>query len=153
MQPTHIQYTWNIRESYFLLYSLTEKLDFRFSGAEFVGCTAHVLSVLPFFYSNNSNRCVSIFIRGREVRYAVMLIIRQLYVVLEPDDSWRRISFYVALQIHIVLQSLPESWPRSCDHWREFNLHVNVTSSTASNAILSDAIICSAILFSYGRYF
>lgn len=141
------------REVFFPLYSLTEKFNFRFSSAQFIGSATYVFSILSFFYSNNSNRCISIFIRGCKVWYAVMLIIWQLYVVFEPDDGWWRICFHMTLQIHIVLQSLSESWPRSCDYWGEFNLDVNVTSGAASNAVLSDAVIRPAILFSYGRYF
>lgn len=158
-----IQYSYSFQDSNIIysyihgrkknfLYSLTEKFDFRFSGAEFVGGATYVFSILPFFYSNHSDRCIGIFIRGCKVWYAVMLIIRQLYVVFEPDNGWRRIRFYVALQIHVVLQGLSESWPRGCDYGREFDLHVNVTPGTASNAVLSDAIIRSAILFSYERY-
>lgn len=151
--PTYLHMIHKNRGKITFLYSLTEKFNFRFSSAQFVGSATYVFPILPFFYSNNSNRCVSIFIRGCKVWYAVMLIIRQLYVVFEPDNGWWRICFYMTLQIHIVLQSLTESWPRSCDHWREFNLHVNVTSGAASNAVLSDAIIRSAILFPYGRDF
>jgi len=76
-----------------------------------------------------------------------MLIVGELGLVLDPDDSWRRVGLDVALEVHVVLKGLAESRPSHGNHRRELDLDGDVAARSFSDAVLSHAVIGAAVLF------
>lgn len=75
-----------------------------------------------------------------------VLIVGQLHLVLDPDYGWWRVRLDVALQIHVVLQSLAESWPGHLDDGRKLHFQVYVTTIALAHTIVSDAVVCATVL-------
>jgi len=77
----------------------------------------------------------------------VVLIIGQLNIVLDPDNSRWWICFNMTLQIHVILQCLSKPWPRSRYHWSKLDFNGDVPSCTFAHPIFSHAVVCSPVLF------
>lgn len=126
-----------------------EQIDLRLGTSQLVDRLAHIVSVLSLLDRNYADRGVCVLVRGGEMGDGEVLIIGQLHLVLHPDYGWRRVRLNVALQIHVVLQSLSESWPGHLDDGRELHLQVHVTSIALAHSIVSDAVVCATVLLAH----
>lgn len=145
-----------VEKLWIIFMKISTKIDLTkefYSGlglSKLVPCLATVLSVLSLLNGDYSNRCVSVLVGSCEMWYAVVLIVRQLYVILEPNDCRRWVGLNVAFQVHIVLQSLSKTWSRCCDNWCKFDFNVYVTAGSTSNSILGNAVISSTVFLVNG---
>ena len=77
----------------------------------------------------------------------VVLIVGQLNIILDPDNSRWWVCFNMTLQIHVILQCLSEPWPWSRYHWSKLDFNSNVPSCTFAHSIFSHAVVRSPVLF------
>lgn len=160
----------------------TVKINSGFGGSQDVCRFADIIAVLPFFNGNDAYRRVCKLVRGGEMRYSehknphvigtrkyklnnvytfttrvngspVMLVVGQLHAVVQPDNGRRRIGFDVTFQVHVVLQSLSETWFRHAYDRSEFYLHRDITPGAATHAVFGHAIVSAAVFFRYARNF
>lgn len=127
-----------------------EQVNFGLSLAQLVNGLTDVVAVLSLFNGDHPNGRVGEFIGCCEMRNAVMLVVRQLHVIFDPNDGRQRICFDVTFQIHVVLQGLTQSRSWHCDHWSEFNFQINIPTIAFADTIVGNAIICATIFFAYG---
>ena len=77
----------------------------------------------------------------------VVLIIGQLNIVFDPDNSRWWVCFNMTLQIHVILQCLSKPWPWSRYHWCKLDFNSDVPSITFAHPIFSYAVVRSPVLF------
>lgn len=82
---------------------------------------------------------------------AIHLIGREKYVVSEPLNRWRRISFNVTLKISVELKGLAYAFPNDFDGGRKLYFDVDVAPSADADDISGDAVISTAMLLLNGR--
>lgn len=126
---------------------LTKKFHFSLCCTKFISSSASIIAELLLFDRDYTKCSISIFIRGGEVRYAVVLIVWQLISILVPGNCRRWISFYMAFQVHVILQRLAKSRTRSSDNWRKFNFQIDVSTSSSTNSIFCYAVVSPPIFF------
>lgn len=131
-------------------YDCLEQIDTRLGIAKTICRLAHIIAVLPLLNRNDAQRRVGVLIGGGEVRDCVVLIVGQLDVILGPDNGWWGIRLDVALQIHVVLQRLAETWPGHSYNWCELHLHVDVATITFADAVVCNAVVGATILLLHG---
>lgn len=124
-------------------------MNFRLVLTQLVHSFALVVAVLSFLDGDDSQSGVGELVGSREVRDCVMLVVGQDDVVLHPNDCRWWISFDVALDVHVVLESLTETGTRRGDDWRKFDLQIDVATITATYSVVSDAIICATIFLAH----
>lgn len=127
-----------------------EQMYLCLSLAQLVHRLANVVAVLTLLNCNHTDGRISEFIGGGKVRDTVMLIVRQLHVVLDPNNGWQRISFDMALQIHVILKGLTKARTRNSDDGCEFNFQIDVTAISFAHTIVGNAIICATIFLANG---
>lgn len=123
-----------------------EEIDARLRLSKAIGGLAHIISVLALLNGDHTERRVGVLVGGGKVRDAVVLVVGQLNVVLGPHDGRWRIGLNVALQVHVVLQSLSQTRTRHGDHWCELHLHVDVAPVALAHSIVGHAVVGAAIL-------
>ena len=132
---------------------LTKKFNLCFCRTKLVSSFTCVHSKLLFFNSNNTKSGVCVLISSCEMRNTIMLIVRQLNLILVPANGRWWVSFYVAFQIHVILQSLTKAWPGRSNYRRKLNFKINISPGSSTDSILSHAIVRSTIFFTYRRDF
>jgi len=115
-------------------------------SSQFVCSSAHVLPILPLLNCNDTNCGISKFVSRGKMRYTVVLIIGQLNIILDPDNSRWWVCFNVTLQIHVILQCLSEPWSWSRYHRRKLDFNSNVPSCTFAHPIFSHTVVRSPVL-------
>lgn len=131
-------------------YDRLEQIDARLGIAKTVCRLAHIIAILPLLDRYDAQRRVGVLIGGGEVRDCVMLIVGQLDVILGPYNGWWGVRFDVALEIHVVLQSLAEAWSGHSYDRCEFNLHVDVATITFADAVVGNAVVGATIFLLHG---
>lgn len=127
-----------------------EQIHSRLGLSESVGGLAHIISVLALLNGDHTQRRVGVLVGGGEMGDAVVLVVGQLDVVLGPDDGRWRVRLDVALQIHVVLQSLSQPGLWHSDHWGELHFHVDVTPVALADSIVRHAVVGAAVLLLHG---
>lgn len=126
-----------------------EEMDFRFVLSQLVDSLAFVVAVLTLLDCDDAQSRVGELIGGGEVRDAVVLVVRQNDVVLDPDDCGWWIGFDVTFNVHVVLQSLPETRTRGSDDRRELDFQVDVSAISTAHTVVSNAIVRSTIFLAH----
>lgn len=123
-----------------------EEIDTRLSIAKTICGLAHIVTILTLLDCDHTQRGIGILIGGGKVRDNIVLIVGQLYVILGPDNCRRWVCLNVALQIHVILQSLTEAGTWHCDNRCKFNLHIDITTIALADTIIGHTVVGAAIL-------
>lgn len=127
-------------------YDRLEEIDTRLGITKTIRCLAHIVAILALLDRDDAQRRIGVLIGGGKVRDGIMLIVGQLYVILGPNDSWRRVRLNVALQIHVVLQRLTQAWSRHRYNRRKFHLDIDVATISLADAVVGHTVVGAAIL-------
>lgn len=126
-----------------------EEMDFRFVLSQLVDSLALVVTVLTLLDRDDAQSRVGELIGGGEVRDAVVLVVRQDDVVLDPDDCGWWIGFNVTLDVHVVLQSLTQTRTRGGDDRRELDFQVDISAISTTDSVVSHAIVRSTVFLAH----
>lgn len=129
-----------------------EEMNLGFILTQLVDSFTLIISILALFDRDNSQCRICELISSCKMWDTVMLIVGEDDVVLDPNDCWRRVCFYVTFNVHVVLERLAQSRSRCGDYWRKFDLQIDVTTITPANTIVSNTIVSSTIFLAHWCY-
>lgn len=123
-----------------------EEIDTRLSIAKTICGLAHIVTILTLLDCDHTQRGIGVLISGGKVRDNIVLIVGQLNIILGPDNRWWGIRLDVALQIHVILQRLSQTWPWHSDNRCKFNLHIDITTIALAHSIVRYTVVGATIL-------